>query len=199
MAERVVIAYGGNQGDSVAHVNQAINAITHFSNLVQSSSNYASKAEGFESENTFINGCLTIETDLQPLELLQHLKAIEAEHGRTYSKEGYEDRPIDLDIIFFGNTELETSSLELPHPRYAERGFVTIPIIELFDSLTPYQKAHFTKSIQQQVNNYSKHVDLNKQLKQLYFIDDFVATHLKGNQEFIKRFYSIYPNLSLLD
>jgi 2-amino-4-hydroxy-6-hydroxymethyldihydropteridine diphosphokinase len=65
------------------------------------------------------------------------LQTIEKELGRIKTKEIYEDRVIDLDIIFYDQLIIEAENLRIPHTKYHERDFVLIPLLELFDFKDP--------------------------------------------------------------
>ncbi|MEN9700287.1 MAG: 2-amino-4-hydroxy-6-hydroxymethyldihydropteridine diphosphokinase [Bacteroidota bacterium] len=129
---RVVIAFGSNLGDREAHIQQAISLLNaRCGSVVQVSSFHSSEAQGFESKNPFLNGCLLLKTNLMPHALLDAVQQIEREIGRVKTKATYEDRPIDLDLIFYENLVVQDARLCLPHPRYLERDFVLIPLAEL--------------------------------------------------------------------
>jgi 2-amino-4-hydroxy-6-hydroxymethyldihydropteridine diphosphokinase len=99
--------------------------------VAQVSPYYYSAPEGFVSENEFVNGCLLLLTDLNPYLLLKELKAIEKNLGRIKHATHYEDRCIDLDIIFYESLCIQSPDLQIPHPRYHEREFVLIPLQSL--------------------------------------------------------------------
>ncbi|MEN9969580.1 MAG: 2-amino-4-hydroxy-6-hydroxymethyldihydropteridine diphosphokinase [Bacteroidota bacterium] len=129
---RVVIAFGSNLGDKEAHIQKAIDALSKTcGKVVQVSAFYRSAPEGFVSENEFVNGCLLLLTDLNPYLLLKELKAIEKNLGRIQNTAHYEDRCIDLDIIFYESLCIQSPDLQIPHPRYHEREFVMVPLQSL--------------------------------------------------------------------
>lgn len=137
--KHVLIALGSNLGDTEKNLRVAIDQIReHIGDIESISRFYASKAEGFDSEFTFSNACLICQTTLTPRALLSELKKIEFAMGRTKSKESYEDRIIDLDIIFYGNEQLQTPDLTIPHPRFKERSFVMDPLREIVNQVYPF-------------------------------------------------------------
>ena len=78
---------------------------------------YETEPWGFQSENTFLNAALQLDTSLSPLELLKATQEIEIEMGRTQKSNGaYHDRIIDIDILLYDNLVLQTPELTLPHP-----------------------------------------------------------------------------------
>jgi 2-amino-4-hydroxy-6-hydroxymethyldihydropteridine diphosphokinase len=126
---RVVLAFGSNLGDKEKNIELAIELINiNCGSVTQISPYYKSKAMGFDSENDFINGCLLLQTDLPPLVLLGKLQQIEKELGRIKNKDHYQDRTIDLDIIFYESLCINLPELQIPHPRYQERPFVLEPL-----------------------------------------------------------------------
>lgn len=137
---RVVIAFGSNLGDKESNIQKAISALGKTCGTVaQVSTYFKSKPEGFASENEFINGCLLLLTDLTPLDLLQNLKEIERSMGRIKTTSHYEDRSIDLDIIFYEHICLNTPELQIPHPKFQERVFVLEPLKELNLGLSMFE------------------------------------------------------------
>jgi len=139
-ANRVVIAFGSNLEPKEAHIQNAIEAISSSCGHVsQVSPFYYSEPVGFESKHNFINGCLLLLTNLSPIELLHKLQSIEKKMGRIKEKPHYEDRCIDLDIIFYESLCLDTDELQIPHPRYHERDFVLIPLQALNLDTNPFK------------------------------------------------------------
>ena len=93
---------------------------------------YETEPWGFQSENTFLNAALQLDTSLSPLELLKATQEIEIEIGRTQKSNGaYHDRIIDIDILLYDNLVLQTPELTLPHPLMHERLFVMEPLAEI--------------------------------------------------------------------
>jgi len=132
MTHIAYIGIGSNLGDKVYQCEKAISDILRAdqSKLLAKSSLFKTKPIGYTSQDWFINGIIKIETDLEPLELLQVLKDIESRLGR---KEGFRwgPRAIDLDILLFDEEEIEMEGLQIPHPRLQERQFVLIPLAEI--------------------------------------------------------------------
>ena len=90
---------------------------------------YETAPVGVDNQRFFINAVAEIRPLHYPLDLLKRLKTIEKKLGRT----GGHNRPreIDIDVVSFGSRILNTTDLTLPHPRYAERAFVLIPLREI--------------------------------------------------------------------
>ena len=79
----------------------------------------------------FLNAAARIATDLAPHDLLDLCKAIEAEHGRLFGSPRHGPRPLDIDLLLLGETELRDDRLTLPHPEVRSRRFVLEPLLEL--------------------------------------------------------------------
>ena len=79
----------------------------------------------------FLNGAVRIRTALEPEELLDLCKAIEAEAGRDFGGPRHAPRPIDVDLLLLGDLELATERLTLPHREVTSRRFVLQPLLEL--------------------------------------------------------------------
>ncbi len=94
---------------------------------------YASAPVGMVSSNQFLNGVGILKTDYSPEDLLQVLQEREKLSGRDRKsgKDGYQDRLLDLDILYYGDQILSTGRLTIPHPHIAERLFVLAPLAEI--------------------------------------------------------------------
>ncbi len=130
-----VILLGGNEGDSVAILKLALAQIKiHCGRLVKVSNFYQSPAWGFEAIQAFVNQAVLINTDLNPQDLLTQLLDIEQGLGRVRTPTQaavYSSRTIDLDILLYHNLVIDTSVLQVPHPRLVERRFALMPLQEL--------------------------------------------------------------------
>lgn len=104
--------------------------------LTSRSSLYSTAPVGFTAQPRFVNAVVALETSLSPRELLQGLLAIEQDFGRDRSA-GIANGPrtLDLDILFFGNLIIDEPELLIPHPRFAERAFVLVPLNEIAPQL----------------------------------------------------------------
>jgi 2-amino-4-hydroxy-6-hydroxymethyldihydropteridine diphosphokinase len=136
---RVLLSLGSNLGNKIEHLEKAIEAIKISAGEVEFvSSYYESEPWGYESENQFINVCLTCFTNYNPFELLTILKEVETTMGRTKTATGYQDRCIDIDIIFFNKEEIQSEQLMIPHPHFKQREFVMIPLQEIVKKDDPF-------------------------------------------------------------
>lgn len=133
VTESTIISLGSNLGDRQHYLQEAINAISKRIGHVNSESSiYETPPWGFETNNSFLNMCIEVYTNLAPLTLLKNLKVIETELGREKStSDGYSSRKIDLDIILFGKQILTNKILSIPHPRFKDRRFVLQPLNDI--------------------------------------------------------------------
>lgn len=131
----IFIALGSNLGDLQGHCKRALQLLKgHPCITVQKiSSWYKTEALtlGGEAQPDYLNGVVQIETNLSPQELLKVCKAIEKKMGRAPSKKRWQPRPIDLDILFYGDLVLDTPELKIPHPELHKRRFVLKPLSDI--------------------------------------------------------------------
>lgn len=143
----VYLALGSNLGDRLANLKQAIDALTPQMEVKAKSSVYETPPWGFEDQPKFLNQVVKAKTYLDPEPLLKHLKRLEVALGRQASFPNG-PRLIDMDILFYDDLILNTSSLIIPHPHLHERGFVLLPLMELSpDLIHPLNK----KSVREMV------------------------------------------------
>ncbi len=139
MSVRAVIGFGSNLGDGRRLVVSAWSRLAAQDKVIpiQLSSLYASEAVGMVSRYSFTNAVGLVETDCSPTELLHLLLAIEEEHGRRRDGDavGYQDRSLDLDLLYFGEIVTSSPELTLPHPHIAARLFVLAPLAEIAPGL----------------------------------------------------------------
>ena len=104
--------------------------------VVRQSSLYSTAPVGFAAQPRFVNAVVALETELDPLELLDGLLAIEKEFGRDRAA-GFANGPrtLDLDILLLGDLEIRSPDLLIPHPRLAQRAFVLTPLNEIAPSV----------------------------------------------------------------
>lgn len=130
--EQVLIGFGSNLGDPIQTCRDAMEALgRHPCVTVRGvSSLYRTKPVGKADQNWFINGAIRCETSLPPEDLLAALHELENQFGRSRSIH-WGPRTLDLDILLFGNIEMTTPHLTIPHPRLHERLFVLVPLEEI--------------------------------------------------------------------
>ena len=127
----------GAMGEPVEQLKQALETLATHSQitLVNLSSNYRTKAIGPGAQPDYINAAALIETQLDPLDLLDQLQFIEQQHDRERSIR-WGARTLDLDMLMYGNLTINTPRLTIPHPRIADRAFVLAPLLDLNPDLS---------------------------------------------------------------
>ena len=133
---KVYLGVGSNQGDRYSNCREALRRLGAFKDIrvIRVSSAYETEPVGGAFGGWFINAVVEAETDLDPLLLLRNLRRIEEEMGRS-GQTITPDRPIDLDLLFYGDLLLESETLTIPHPRLHQRRFVLEPLCELASEL----------------------------------------------------------------
>jgi 2-amino-4-hydroxy-6-hydroxymethyldihydropteridine diphosphokinase len=126
----IYLALGTNLGRRLSNLRSALSALPPLVTLLERSPVYETPPWGVTSQPAFLNMVILGETALPPQELLGYLKDLETRLGRKPSFR-YGPRKIDLDILFYGDTILNTLGLTLPHPRLHERAFVLVPLADL--------------------------------------------------------------------
>jgi len=133
---RVFVGLGANLGDRRAQIEAAIDMLASHPRiaLVRRTEAIETAPWGVEDQPAFLNAVAELQTTLDPRELLQTLKRMERELGRTPGPR-WGPREIDLDILLFGEAVIDDSSLIIPHPGLTERPFVLEQLLSLDASL----------------------------------------------------------------
>jgi len=141
MAKRIgLLGLGSNVGDRRAELQAAVDALAGAGiKPLASSSTYDTDPVGELLEQpSFLNACVRVETELEPLELLDAVKRLERELGRGPGGERHGPRAIDIDVLLLGELELADVRMTLPHEQLLNRRFVLIPALELdFETAVP--------------------------------------------------------------
>ncbi len=126
-----ILLLGSNAGNRIAMIENAKLLLTKEKiNIVQQSSLYETEAWGLENQPAFLNQVVKANTDLNAAKLLNSLLKIEQQLGRIRLKK-WEQRCIDIDILFFNDEVINDPGLKIPHPHLHERRFTLIPLNEL--------------------------------------------------------------------
>lgn len=132
---RAGVALGSNLGEKLANLRNArkdISALPGVLPPLRASAVYETEPVGCEpGAAKFLNAAIEFGYAGEPLDLLLALGAIEKLLGRSASHARNVSRTIDLDLLYFGDLEIETPELQLPHPRLTEREFVLRPLADL--------------------------------------------------------------------
>ncbi|PAN14022.2 hypothetical protein PAHAL_2G448300 [Panicum hallii] len=129
--QEIVIAMGSNVGDRVSTFDRALQMMKSSGvNITRHACLYETAPAYVTDQPRFLNSAIRGTTRLGPYELLKKLKEIEKDIGRTGGIR-YGPRPIDLDILLYGNSQIHSETLIVPHERIHERPFVLAPLVDL--------------------------------------------------------------------
>ena len=128
----VYIGLGANLDQPQQQLEQALRELARLPNvaLVAQSSLYHSKPVGPQDQPDYVNAVAAVETDLDPLALLDALQQLEQDHGRV-RKRHWGERTLDLDIILIDDCVIDSERLKVPHPFAQQRSFVLYPLAEI--------------------------------------------------------------------
>lgn len=130
MRKTVYLSLGSNVGDREANLREALTRLAHLGEVGAVSSYYETEPVDFLAQPWFLNCVAALSTERMPRQLLASLQKIEQEMGRKRSvPKG--PRVIDLDILLFGSSVVDTPQLTIPHPAMHERRFVLEPLAEI--------------------------------------------------------------------
>lgn len=137
MSVRAFIALGSNLGDPVVQVTRALDALAVLpeSRLMEVAPFYQNVALGPDPQPEFINCVAEIDTTLTPHALLDAIQSTEASMGRVRNDIRWSPRLIDLDLLIYGDLELQDDRLTLPHPEICARRFVLQPLNDIAPDL----------------------------------------------------------------
>ncbi len=145
------IGLGSNLEQPLQQLNKARQKIAALSaiTLCNSSSIYQSAALTLDGEpqNDYLNAVLEIQTKLKPDKLLDELQQLENQQGRLREKR-WGARTLDLDILLYGNQQINTSRLNVPHAEIQNRNFVLIPLLEIAPDVVISEKFTVQKLIE---------------------------------------------------
>ncbi|MGM0556798.1 MAG: 2-amino-4-hydroxy-6-hydroxymethyldihydropteridine diphosphokinase [Myxococcota bacterium] len=126
------LGLGSNMGDRARFLRAAIQRIgdVEATRVVRVSDLYETEPRLFHEQPDFVNACAEIVTALDAESLLDELLEIERELGRVRTTNNG-PRPIDLDILFYGDAVIDVEGLRVPHPGVPDRGFVLVPLAQI--------------------------------------------------------------------
>lgn len=133
----VYVGIGSNLGDRVRHIQDACEQLIQVSGIEQlkCSPLYETTPMGPAAQPDYANAVCRFTTSLEAHALLDELQAIEAMHGRERSAERWSARPLDLDLLLYGDSRIATQRLQVPHPGMPKRSFVLQPLFDLMPGL----------------------------------------------------------------
>ncbi|KAA3612291.1 MAG: 2-amino-4-hydroxy-6-hydroxymethyldihydropteridine diphosphokinase [Calditrichaeota bacterium] len=133
----VFCSLGSNLGDREHWLNSAVAALhDHPVYAIERAPIYETAPVGMVDQPSFLNTAVGFKTALDPQQLLSLILDIERDLGRK-RRIKWGPRTIDIDIIFYGKEIIETEKLTVPHPRFAERKFVLVPLSDLIPNFIP--------------------------------------------------------------
>lgn len=129
----VYLSLGSNYSDRIGYVQQAASLLSSSDaiNIIRTSAFYETEPWGMNSKNWFVNAVVEIKTKLSPQDLLSECQRIETQLGRKRTKNEYEDRTIDIDILFYNKDIINEENLTIPHKFVHLRAFTLVPLLEL--------------------------------------------------------------------
>lgn len=130
------IGIGSNLGDRQRYIEDAVQRLreTKGIEVKRVSSIYETEPVGGPSQGKYLNAAIEIDTELSPRDLLTALLDIEKELGRVRTVKNA-PRAIDLDILLYGDKNIDEPDLKIPHPRMAGREFVMKPLKEIYEGI----------------------------------------------------------------
>jgi 2-amino-4-hydroxy-6-hydroxymethyldihydropteridine diphosphokinase len=140
---RAYIALGSNLGDREETIRAAVDALAAEPGIavVTASTLIETEPVGVVDQPRFINGVAALDTDLSARKLLDVLLDVERRFGRQRAGVPQGPRTLDLDLLLYGDEEIDEPGLRVPHPRLHEREFVLGPLAELAPTLEVPGKA----------------------------------------------------------
>ncbi|KAF1052589.1 MAG: 2-amino-4-hydroxy-6-hydroxymethyldihydropteridine pyrophosphokinase [Stenotrophomonas maltophilia] len=137
MSERVYLGLGSNLAEPRRQLDAALAALDQVEgiHLVAVSPFYISDPLGPADQPRYVNAVAALDTDLQPLALLDATQRIELEQGRVRKDERWGPRTLDLDILAFGDRLIDEPRLQVPHYHMQHRAFVLYPLADLAPTL----------------------------------------------------------------
>ncbi|HIS36891.1 TPA: 2-amino-4-hydroxy-6-hydroxymethyldihydropteridine diphosphokinase [Candidatus Scatousia excrementigallinarum] len=130
----VYLSLGSNKGDRIGYIQQATSLLGAAENVsvIRTSAFYETEPWNMNSDTWFVNAVVEIKTSLSPKDLLVECQRIESQLGRKHSEaKGYEDRTIDIDILFYNKDIINEENITIPHKYLHLRAFILVPMLEL--------------------------------------------------------------------
>ena len=129
MSAVTYIGLGSNLGDSRQILTEAVHKLASLGQ-VKTSKLYQSPPMGPQDQPNYLNAAVQLLTDLAPLALLDELQRFEQESGRVRLRH-WGERTLDLDLLLYGQEQIQNERLTVPHAGVMERDFVLIPLLDL--------------------------------------------------------------------
>jgi len=123
------IGLGSNLGDSRQILAEAVQKLASLGQ-VKTSHLYQSPPMGPQDQPNYFNAVVQLITDLAPLDLLDRLQTFEQEAGRVRLRH-WGERTLDLDLLIYGDEQIQNERLTVPHVGVLERDFVLVPLLDI--------------------------------------------------------------------
>jgi 2-amino-4-hydroxy-6-hydroxymethyldihydropteridine diphosphokinase len=130
MLKPVYLSLGSNLGDRAANLHRALILLGAFGRVATVSSFYETEPIELTAQPWFLNCAVRLETERMPKQLMKNILDLEREMGRR-RQQNKGPRNIDIDILLFGSSIVETQGLTIPHPALQKRRFVLEPMAEI--------------------------------------------------------------------
>lgn len=154
---QVYLSIGSNIGDRVSELNRAIESLGKIFGSVQQSCVYETPPLGFESELHFLNMCVGFKTEWSAVNVLRACQEIELSQGRVrpQHQKGYVSRTLDIDIIYYGRSIIQSDELQVPHPGTYERMFVLEPLSDIAENWIDPREKKTISELKEECNDES--------------------------------------------
>ena len=174
MSQTVYLSIGSNLGDREKNLVFAYNKLKYALKNIKYSSFFKTEPMYNTEQPEFLNAVFSGECDMGPYELLEYIHTLEDEAGRDRAKAGWKGpRPLDIDILLYGNSVSDDPVLTLPHPGIKERGFVLIPLAEIAPDLAePGTGTLYKDFIKNNMNNTVKYY-------KSFYISDIIPSDVR--------------------
>jgi len=154
----LVLSTGSNLGERIENLESALEQIKKSIGKIRNcSAVYESSSWGYHSENLFYNQCIEVLTERGLEDCHNIIQEIEQKFGRKRHSNGYHDRSLDIDILFYNQTIRDTELLTVPHPRLQERKFVLVPLAEI---MPDWEHPVFHKTIRELLSESEDNADV---------------------------------------
>lgn len=129
-----IVGLGGNSGNPLMTLKAALKELGGVGAFLKASKIYRTNPISPIHQPKYLNAVASFQTDLMPEKLFLELERIERKLGKV-PKAKEAQRPIDLDLLFYGEKAFKTDKIIVPHPRWKERLFVLIPLSDLLQEI----------------------------------------------------------------
>ena len=164
--QHIYLGLGTNLDDRYQNLKKGINILNNHPHIwiIDQSHIYQSPPKYNIEQDDFYNMVIKIETNYNPLDLLNEIKKIELKLGRNVKSKKNMPRVLDIDILTFGDIEVHSSLLEIPHPGISERKFVLKP----WNDIAPN---YFVPNYSAIVSDLLKYTDDNSEVRMVLIFD----------------------------